>query len=158
MLGVGWGVPNPSRPTHDRPRQTREDALVFLQLNTYLMMLEYSYSYETYRVCLQQYLDSLGVGCVVPTPSRPTHDWPRLTRADAHFWQWSTYLMMLEYSDSYETYRICLQQYLDSIWIVYGCSGCWGMGWGCQSSHDGPTTDPTGICFKSTNMVIEVIT
>ena len=75
---MGW-VPTPSRPTHDRPRQTREDALVFLQLNTYLMMLEYSYSYETYRICLQQYLDSLGGGgCGA---DRVTTD-SRLTKSD----------------------------------------------------------------------------
>ena len=39
-------------------------------------MLEYSYSYETYRTCLQQYLDSLGGrGCgadPVTTDSRLT--------------------------------------------------------------------------------------
>ena len=59
VLGVGGGLPIPSRRTHDRPRLTRADTLVCLQLNTYLMMLEYSDSCETYRICLEQYLDSI---------------------------------------------------------------------------------------------------
>ena len=73
----GWGGGFQTR--HDRPRQTREDALVFLQLNTYLMMLEYSYSYETYRICLQQHLDSLGGGVCGADPV--TTD-SRLTKSD----------------------------------------------------------------------------
>ena len=145
--GVGWGVPNPSRRTHDGfttdqdwPGQTHLSVCN-------LMMLEYSDSYETYRICSQQYLHSIwivfgcmgrwGVGWGVPNPSRRTHDGP----GQMHL---STYLMMLEYSDSYETYRICSQQYLHSIWIVFGCMGCWGVGWGCQHRPDGPATDPNG--------------
>ena len=78
-----------------------------------------------------------GVGWGVPNPSRRTHDGP----GQMHL---STYLMILEYSDSYETYRICSQQYLHSIWIVFGYMGCWGWGGGCQHRPDGPTIDPNG--------------
>ena len=118
-------------------------------------MLKFSDSYETYRICSQQYLQSIlivcgcmgcwGVGWGVPNPSRRTHDglttdqdWPGQTHLSVCNW------MMLEYSDSYETYRICSKQYLHSIWIVFGCMGCWGVGWGCQHRPDGPTTDPNG--------------
>ena len=51
---------------------------------------------------------------------------------------------MLEYSYSYETYRICLQQYLDSIWIflgVGGAGGGGGGGGGGRPRHDRLTTD-----------------
>ena len=74
-----------------------------------------------------------GVGGAEPvkTDSRRTHVRSRLPSADALVClQLNTYLMMLECSDSYETYRICPQQYLDSIWIVLGCMGCWGWGGG----------------------------
>ena len=63
VLGGGVGGAEPvktdSRRTHVRSRLPSADALVCLQLNTYLMMLEYSDSYETYRICSQQYLDSI---------------------------------------------------------------------------------------------------
>ena len=65
----------------------------------------------------------------VKTDSPRTHVRPRLASADALVClQLNTYLIMLEYSNSYETYRICSQQYLDSIWIVWGCMGSWGWG------------------------------
>ena len=89
----------------------------------------------------------LGVEWGLTNPSRRTHDGSGQTHLSA-------YLMMLEYSDSYQNYRICSQQYLHSIWIVFGCMGCWGVGWGCQHRPDGPTTDPNRKFSKSTNMVI----
>ena len=125
----------------------------FRELNAFLIMLKFSDSYETYRICSQQYLQSIwivfgcmgcwGVGWGVPNPSRRIHDgfttdqdWPGQTHLSVCNW------MMLEYSDSYETYRICSQQYLHSIWIVFGCMGCWGVGWGVPNpsrrTHDGP--------------------
>ena len=51
---------------------------------------------------------------------------------------------MFKYSNSFQTHRICCKQYLDSIWIVFVCRGCWRVGWGCQHRPDGPTTDPSG--------------
>ena len=77
-----WGWGGGFQPRHDRLTTDQDrpgkDALVFLQLNTYLMMLEYSYSYETYRICLQ-YLDSLGGGGCGADPV--TTD-SRLTKSD----------------------------------------------------------------------------
>ena len=56
----------------------------------------------------------------------------------------SSLIFMFEYSNSFQTHRICCKQYLDSIWIVFGCRVCWGWGGGCQHRPDGPTTDPIG--------------
>ena len=144
VLGIIYRACSPG--CLDQIKTARQDGLTtaptfFRELNAFLIMLKFSDSYETYRICSQQYLHSIwivfgcmgcwGVGWGVPIPSRRTHDRPRLTRADALVClQLNTYLMMLEYSDSYETYRISLQQYLDLIWIVLGCMGCWGVGWG----------------------------
>ena len=66
-------------------------------------------------------------------------DW--LTAAPTFFRELNAFLIMLKFSGSYETYRICSQQYLHSIWIVFVCMGCWGWGVGCRSRHDGLTTD-----------------
>ena len=67
----------------------------------------------------------------------------------------SSLIFMFKYSNSFETYRMCLQQYLDSIWIVFGCRGCWG--WGGVGGVDPVTTDPR-LTKLSTYMVIEVNT
>ena len=68
-----------------------------------------------------------------------------LTTAPTFFRELNAFLFMFKFSDSYETYRICSQQYLHSIWIVFGCMGCWGVGWGCRTRHDGLTTDSRPI-------------
>ena len=61
------------------------------------------------------------------------------------FRELNAFLIMFKFSDSYETYRICSQQYLHSIWIVFGCIGCWEVGWGVPNpsrrTHDGLTSD-----------------
>ena len=31
---------------------------------------------------------------------------------------------------------------VNNIWIVFGCRGCWLVGWGWQPHHDWPATDP----------------
>ena len=114
-------------------KTARQDGLTtaptfFRELNAFLIMLKFSDSYETYRICSQQYLQSIwivfgcmgcwGVGWGVPNPSRRIHDgfttdqdWPGQTHLSVCNW------MMLEYSDSYETYRICSQQYLHTLLI-----------------------------------------
>ena len=132
-----------SRSRQPVKTDSRQPQRFFREVNAFLIMLKFSDSYETYRICSQQYLHSIWIvfGCMgcwgvgwggaepVKTDSRRTHVRSRLPSADALVClQLNTYLMMLEYSDSYETYRICLQQYLDSIWIVLGCMGC--LGWG----------------------------
>ena len=60
------------------------------------------------------------------SPSRPS------TTAPTFFRELNAFLIMLKFSDSYETYRICSQQYLHSIWIVFGCMECWGWGGGAE--------------------------
>ena len=70
------------------------------------------------------------------------------TTAPTFFRELNAFLIMLKFSDSYETYRICSQQYLHSIWIVFGCMGCWGWGGGAEPvktdsrrTHVGLTSD-----------------
>ena len=50
----------------------------------------------------------------------------------------SSLIFMFENSNSFQTHRICCKQYLDSIWIVFGCRGCWrgGGGGGAPRSGD----------------------
>ena len=88
-------------------------------------------------------------------PLRPS------TTAPTFFRELNAFLIMLKFSDSYETYRICSQQYLHSIWIVFGCMGWWGWGGGCRTRQDGLTSDSrptkTAQCRRTCLFAIEYL-
>ena len=152
-----WGWGGECQPRHDGPttdqtgsQQTwlyrdmelpkRGSVVLWLRVFTQLWNLQ-----DVFKTILRLYLNKyLGVwgACGGRHAPGTYQDIPLGVSVLTIYEACSSLIFMFKYSNSLEIYRICLQQYLDSIWIVLGCRVCCGVGWGVPTpsrrTHDWP--------------------